>query len=199
MTYLSRKQLVVLLRHGQTDWTITGQHTSRTELPLTEAGKDEARSARNRLGQFTFSRVLSSPMQRAVETCQLAGLSDNPELNADLCEWNYGRYEGLTSKEIHADNPKWSLWTDGAPDGESPQQVSNRADQIIELVRETDGDVALVGHGHFTRVLGARWVNLPAAEGEGLGLSTAAICVLGYEHANPVLWHWNETGLLSAP
>jgi probable phosphoglycerate mutase len=186
--------VVVLVRHGETTWSASGQHTSTTELELTARGEQQAVDLRPRLAGYRFGLVLSSPRTRARRTAELAGLTVSA-IDEDLAEWAYGRYEGLTSAQILAERPDWSLWTDGAPDGEAPAQVQARVEHLLARVRPLteDGDVALVAHGHILRVVGARWVGLPTGAGALLGLDTASISVLGFERDQPVLAHWNLT------
>jgi probable phosphoglycerate mutase len=184
--------VVVAIRHGETEWSATGRHTSITDVTLTPLGEQQAVALTDRLGGYRFTAVLTSPRQRARRTAELAGLPE-PVIDDDLAEWAYGAYEGITTAQIHAERPDWTLWTDGGPDGESPAQVQHRADRVLARVRPllADGDVALVAHGHVLRVLGARWVGLPVAAGGLLALDTASISVLGFEHGQPVLSHWN--------
>jgi probable phosphoglycerate mutase len=183
---------LVLIRHGETEWSANGRHTSRTDLPLTERGEQQAQRLRGALAGPDFAAVLSSPRKRCLRTAQLAGLSVT-DADEDLSEWDYGRYEGLTSAQIREQRPDWKLWRDGCPDGESPQQVGARLDRLLSRARTLaeNGDVVLVGHGHSLRVAGARWVDLPAAAGEALYLGTATLSRLGYEHSHPVLREWN--------
>ena len=182
------------MRHGETEWTLTGQHTGHTDIPLTEQGRDESRALCAELSQRTFAAVYSSPMSRALETCRLAGLGDVCETAEDLMEWDYGEYEGLTTAEIREQKPKWSLWLDGAPGGESAADVGARADRLVKDVRTLEGDVAVFGHGHLLRVLAARWVGLAPADGRLLALDPATISVLGYERETPVIKRWNDPG-----
>jgi broad specificity phosphatase PhoE len=184
---------IVLIRHGQTEWSANGRHTSYTDLPLTLEGERQARSAGERIAGREFVAVLSSPRERALRTAGLAGLTVT-ETTEDLAEWNYGEYEGITTPQIRAGRPGWSLWTDGCPGGESPEQVGERLDRVLDRVREllTGGDVALIGHGHCLRVAGARWIGLPPAAGGLLKLDTATYSALGWEHGDdPVLASWN--------
>ncbi|WP_328470224.1 histidine phosphatase family protein [Actinoplanes sp. NBC_00393] len=184
---------IVLVRHGQTEWSANGRHTSYTELPLTSEGERQARVVGEQLAGRTFAAVLSSPRKRARHTADLAGLTVT-EVTEDLAEWNYGEYEGITTKQIRATRPDWSLWTDGCPGGESPEQAGARLDRVLARAREltADGDVALVAHGHCLRVAGARWVGLPPSAGGLLKLDTATLSVLGFEHeVDPVLITWN--------
>ena len=181
-----------LVRHGETDWSRSGRHTGRTDLPLTPAGEDEARGLRAVLGDVRPALVLCSPLLRARDTARLAGYQDIV-IDNDLAEWDYGDYEGRTSAEIRAQQPGWTLWTDGVPNGERIEQVSARADRVIDRARAAlaDGPVVLVAHGHISRVIGARWITLPAQAGANLALGTAAPSVLGFQYDAPVIVHWN--------
>ena len=183
----------VLVRHGQTEWSVSGQHTGRTDIPLTDEGRRHARALGARLAGWRFRRVLSSPLARALDTCRLAGFGDRVELTADLREWEYGAYEGRRTADIREERPGWGLWVHGVPDGETVDDVGQRADRAIEAVRAEEGDVALFAHGHILRVLGARWIGLPPDHGRLLALSTASISVLGWERETPVVERWNET------
>ncbi len=182
---------LVLVRHGETEWTITGQHTGRTDIPLTSNGREEARRVGSLLVGRTFAWVLSSPLTRALETCRLAGMGEAVETTDDLMEWDYGQYEGLTTAEIRKGNPRWSLWLDGAPGGETASDVAVRVDTVIKEAREQDGDVLVFAHGHVLRVLAARWLGLSPSEGRLFALHPAAVCTLGYERETAVLVHWN--------
>jgi probable phosphoglycerate mutase len=183
---------IVLVRHGQTEWSAAGRHTSYTDLDLTAEGEQQALAAGRRLAGRKFAAVISSPRKRALRTAELAGLTVTA-VSDDLAEWNYGEYEGLTSETIHETNPGWSLWTDGAPGGESPEQVAARLDRVLAQARRLldQGDVALVAHGHSLRVAGARWIGLPASGGGLLKLDTATVSTLGFEHTNQVIDTWN--------
>jgi probable phosphoglycerate mutase len=185
---------IVLVRHAETEWSRSGRHTGRTDIPLTDTGRDVARALAARLSRRRFERVIVSPLRRARETCELSGLGAQAEVREDLAEWDYGDYEGLTTPEIHALRPGWNLWRDGCPGGETPEQVGRRADRVIAELTSVHGDVAVFSHGHMLRVLGARWIELEPAAGGRLALSAGAISVLGYERATAVLAHWNETG-----
>jgi broad specificity phosphatase PhoE len=182
-------QQVWLIRHGETEWSRSGQHTGRTDIGLTEAGEARARAIAPTLAAHRFVAVFSSPLQRARQTAELAGFA--PELVGELSEWDYGDYEGRTTADIQHDRPGWSLWRDGTPNGETAAEVGVRADVVIARVRRIDGDVALFAHGHLLRVLAVRWVSLPAADGRLLALDTGAICVLSYERETPVIYRWN--------
>ena len=180
-----------LVRHGETEWSRSGQHTSRTDLPLTADGERQAAGLKRMLAGHTFALVLSSPMKRAVDTCRLVGLT--PQISGDLIEWDYGDYEGLTTPEIQKRVPGWTVWTGPAPNGETVEQVATRADRVISRARSAGGDVALFGHGHLLRVLAARWIGLEPAAGRLLALSTASVSVLGYERDVRVIRLWNQT------
>lgn len=184
----------MLVRHGLTEWSATGRHTSYTDLDLTPDGERQARTVGAALAGHRFAAVRVSPRRRAVRTAELAGLGA-AEVDEDLVEWDYGEYEGLTTVQIHQGRPEWRLWTDGCPGGESPAQVEARLDRALARAASllTAGDVALVGHGHALRVAGARWVGLAAAAGALLRLDTATVSVLGYEHDRPVLVRWNAS------
>ena len=184
---------VVLVRHGQTEWSLSGQHTGTTDIPLTEQGRRHAEALGARLAGWRFERVLSSPLARALDTCRLAGMGDRAEVTDDLREWDYGEYEGRRTLDIREERPGWGLWVDGVPGGETVDEVGRRADRVIETVRHADGDVALFAHGHVLRVLAARWVGLPPDHGRLLALSTASISVLGWERETAVVERWNET------
>ena len=180
-----------VVRHGATEWSLSGQHTSRTDLPLTEAGRAQARADADTLAGVGFSLVLSSPLRRARETCELCGFAGAAELTDDLREWDYGEYEGLTTPAIRERDPGWLLWTDGCPGGESPAQIGARVDRLLERVAGVDGDVLCFAHGHLLRVVAARWCELPVAAGQRFALATAGVGVLGHEHETRVLSHWS--------
>ncbi|MBJ7597119.1 MAG: histidine phosphatase family protein [Candidatus Nephthysia bennettiae] len=188
---------VFLIRHGETEWSKSGQHTGGTNLPLTEAGMEQGRLLTDRLKGIEFATVLTSPLQRAMETCRQADLLHRAEVLDELREWDYGAYEGLTTPEIWRQRADWSIWMHGAPQGESPEQVAERADRVLERARTADGDVALFSHGHMLRAVGARWLGLPVAAGQHLMLSTASVSVLGYERETPVIRLWNGRAHLS--
>jgi broad specificity phosphatase PhoE len=187
--------VVYLARHGETPWSLTGQHTGLTDLPLTERGERNARALASRLNGLNFARVLTSPLQRAARTCALAGFASAAEIDRGLLEWNYGQYEGRRTAEIHVERPDWELFRDGCPGGESPDQVAARADEVLSRVRGARGDVLLFSSGHFLRVLAARWLGLAPAAARYLLLSTASLSALGYEHnrSQPVIRLWNDT------
>ena len=180
-----------LVRHGETEWSRTGAHTGRTDLPLTAAGRDNAAALGRYLAGRHFSLVLCSPMQRARETCRLAGFGDVAQAEPNLCEWDYGDFEGRTTAEIQKEIPEWSLWVSGVRNGETIGQVAARADAVIARALQADGDVALFAHGHILRILAARWLGLPGDAGRLLALGTAALSSLGYERETRVITRWN--------
>ena len=187
--------IVYLARHGETDWSLTGQHTGLTDLPLTQRGEWNARRLGNRLKGLNFDKVFCSPLQRARRTCELAGFQSALLVDTDLVEWNYGEYEGKTSAEILAQRPGWDLFRDGCPGGETPQQVGARADRVIDRLHVVPGDSLLFSSGHFIRVLAAHWIDsVTEAPGRHFLLSTASLSALGYEHdlSRPVIRLWND-------
>ena len=185
------QQKVYLLRHGETEWSLNGRHTGVTDIPLTENGRKLARQLQPILAREKFVTVFTSPLQRARDTCDLAGLGTLASIDRDLMEWNYGEYEGLTTDQIRQTRPDWSVFRDGCPGGESPPEVSVRADRIVSRVRAVDGNVVLFSHGHILRVLAARWINLSAGYGENFLLDTATLNVLGYYRESPAFKIWN--------
>ena len=187
--------VVYLARHGETAWSISGQHTGLTDLPLTDRGESNARRLGDRLKGLRFDKVFTSPLQRAVRTCELAGFGARAEVDRDLLEWNYGEYEGLRTAEIHAKRPNWELFRDGCPGGESPTQIGARADRVVSRIREIGGNVLIFSSGHILRVLTARWLGLEPAGGKYFALSTASLSALSYEHnlSKPVIQLWNDT------
>jgi probable phosphoglycerate mutase len=182
-----------LIRHGETEWSLSGAHTGRTDIPLTMAGREQAAALGRALGSKVFALVLTSPLSRARDTCEAAGFGMRAEVDQNLREWDYGEYEGRTTREIHKRNPQWSLWRDGAPRGETPEQVAARADAVIARAEAAAGDVALFAHGHLLRVLTARWVGLDAAAGRLFALGTSSVSTLGYERDTRVITRWNLT------
>lgn len=193
-------QRVFILRHGETDWTLSGQHTGTTDLPLTEKGKEEAKLIKAVIENERFVKVFSSPMQRSIETAKIAGLK-NLEIDPNLSEWNYGKYEGIKTKDIIKEVGAWNIFDNGCPAGEIADQVGKRADLVIKKILEQDGDVAIISHGHFSRVFAARWLKQPAAFGKLLYLNTASISILTFEHHNlnePIIKTWNSTTHLRA-
>jgi broad specificity phosphatase PhoE len=194
--------VVYLARHGETAWSLSGQHTGRTDLPLTERGERNAGALGQRLRGLSFAKVFSSPLQRATRTCELAGFGAVAEIDPELVEWDYGDYEGRRTAEIHAERPGWLLFRDGCPGGESPAQAGARADRVIARVRAVRGDVLLFSSAHFLRTIAARWLGLEAGAGRYFPLGTAALSQLGYEHNNPAeptIRLWNETAHVEAP
>jgi broad specificity phosphatase PhoE len=188
--------VIFLARHGETAWSLTGQHTGLTDLPLTERGEHTARRLGKRLKGMAFAKVLTSPLQRAAKTCELAGFAAQAEIEADLVEWDYGEYEGRRGAEIRADRPDWNLFLDGCPGGESPVQIAARADRVVSRVRAFQGDVLLFTSGHFIRVLATRWLGLePTVNCRYFMLSTASLSALGYEESlsRPAVRFWNDT------
>lgn len=188
--------IVYVARHGETAWSLTGQHTGRTDLPLTEHGRENARRLGERLRELTFARVFTSPLQRAATTCELAGYGGVADIDPDLVEWDYGQYEGRRTAEIRAERPGWQLFRDGCPGGESPAQISARADRVVAQVRAVGDNVLLFSSGHFIRVLAARWLGVePTVNARHFMLSTASLSALGYENeiSRPVIRLWNET------
>jgi probable phosphoglycerate mutase len=188
---VAKSQQVYLIRHGETEWSLSGQHTGITDIPLTENGKKVATLLAPVLARESFALVLTSPLERARKTCELAGLGERAEIDLDLMEWSYGEYEGLTPKQIHAKAPDWMLFRDGSPGGESPKQVGARIDRVIARVRAVNGHAALFAHGHVFRVFAARWLGLPAAEGCCFLLDTATLSILSYYRGIPAVKRWN--------
>ena len=182
---------LIIVRHGATEWSKSGQHTSRTDLPLLPEGREQAEAVTPKLAGFDFSLVLCSPLLRARETCELAGFDDGAEICDDLTEWGYGDYEGLTSPQIWEQRPDWNLWRDGCPAGESPAQVSARADAVLGRIAGIDGDVLAFAHGHILRVLTVRWLTLDVTAGAHFKLETASLGVLGHERSTPVVEGWS--------
>jgi broad specificity phosphatase PhoE len=186
--------VVYLARHGETAWSLSGQHTGLTDLPLTERGERNARQLAKRLQGIPFAKVFTSPLQRARRTCELAGFGAVAEVLSELVEWNYGDYEGRRTAEIQAERPGWNIFRDGCPGGETPAQVADRANRVIDKVRAIEGNVLLFSSGHFLRVLAARWLDLAAEAGRYFFLSTASVSILGYEHdfVEPTIRLWND-------
>ena len=187
--------MVYLARHGETAWSLTGQHTGLTDLPLTERGEKNAARLGERLAGVDFARVFKSPMQRASRTCELAGFGGVAEVDRNLVEWNYGDYEGLRTVEIHERHGDWQLFRDGCPGGESPGEVGARADEVVRRLRGINGDVLIFSSGHFLRMLAARWLGIEPAAGRFLALNTASLSALGYENnlSQPAIRFWNDT------
>ena len=184
-------QQVYLARHGETEWSLSGQHTGITDIPLTENGRNLAKRLAPVFATERFALVLTSPLERARKTCELAGLGAHAEIDRDLMEWNYGEYEGLTPKQIDAQAPGWMLFRDGCPGGETPEQAGARADRVIARVRAAEGHVALFAHGHIFRVFAARWLGLPAMAGCHFLLDTATLSILSYYRNLPAIRRWN--------
>jgi len=182
---------VLAIRHGETTWSLSGQHTGTTDIPLTDNGRRLAQRMGRVLVEKEFGLVLCSPLQRARETCELAGFGDKAIIDSDLVEWNYGKYEGLTPQQIHDIAPGWMIFQDGCPGGESPEEVGTRVDRVIARARAAESDVALFAHGHVLRVLAARWIGLPASGGQHFLLGTGTLSVLGYYRGIPALRIWN--------
>jgi probable phosphoglycerate mutase len=188
--------IIYLARHGETAWSLTGQHTGLTDLPLTDHGEQVAVHLGTRLKGITFERVFTSPLQRATRTCELAGFKSVAVTDPDLVEWDYGDYEGLTGVEIRSKNPDWQLFDDGAPGGESTQQARRRADRVVKRIRKIDGNVLVFSSGHFIRLLACRWIGLPGtSNARRFMLTTASLSALGYENtlSRPVVRLWNDT------
>ncbi len=184
-----------LIRHGQTEWSLSGQHTGQTDLPLTSEGERQASNLATVLGGINFSQILTSPLQRARRTCELSGLSHRCEIEPDLVEWNYGKYEGLTSDEIEKGQPSWNLFRDGAPGGESPGEIAERADRLISRLRALTGNIALFSHGHLFSALAMRWIELPVVNATHFELSTSSVSILGFANHHPdipVISGWNS-------
>ena len=197
---LNGHQVIYLARHGETAWSLSGQHTGRTDLPLTERGECNARRLGERLKDLEFARVFTSPLQRASRTCELAGFGHRAEIDPDLMEWNYGDYEGLTTGEITAKRPDWELFRDGFPGGESFDEIGARADRVVNRVRAVDGNVLLFSSAHFLRVLAARWLGQPVGSARFFLLGTASLSTLTHEHnlSEPVIGLWNDTRHLTS-
>lgn len=184
-------QQIYLVRHGETEWSLSGQHTGITDIPLTANGRRAAKLFEPIFANLSFALVLTSPLERARTTCELAGFGGRAEVDRDLMEWNYGDYEGLTRNQIRAKSPKWMLFNDGCSGGESPEQVGARADRVIARIRATDGHVVIFAHGHILRVLTARWLGFPVAAGRHFLLDTATLSILSYERDIPAVKRWN--------
>jgi probable phosphoglycerate mutase len=181
------------VRHGETEWSRTGRHTGRTDVPLGEAGRSQAEALGARLAGREFALVLTSPLSRALDTCRLAGFGERAHVRDELAEWDYGAYEGRTTDEIRRGRPGWSLWADGVVGGETPEQVGARADRVLAELDRAGGDAAVFSHGHFLRVLAARYLGFPPEDGRLLALDPATISVLGHEHEWRAIRHWNDT------
>jgi probable phosphoglycerate mutase len=186
-----------LIRHGETEWSLGGRHTGLTDIPLTKNGEEQARQLRERLRGHEFSLVMTSPLRRARDTCALVGLTRTAIVDPDLSEWNYGGYEGLTSAEIRAENPGWTIWHNGVPAGETVEDVRARVDRAMARAVDTTGDAAIFAHGHYLRAFAARWLGLGIAAGGLFALDTASVSILGYEHGRRAVRHWNDISHLS--
>jgi len=189
---MAEQQHIWLVRHGETEWSKSGQHTGRTDIPLTATGAQQGRALGRHLAGRQFALVLTSPLARARQTCRLAGFDGVAEVSDDLLEWNYGIYEGRTTAAVRAEQPGWSIWTTTVPEGETVEQVGERARRVIARVASVAGDVALFAHAHFLRIFAACWVGLPPIHGRNLTLGTASLCVLGYERETRVIQVWNQ-------
>jgi broad specificity phosphatase PhoE len=186
------KKKIFLVRHGETEWTNSGQHTGITDIPLTKNGESQAEQLGKRLRGHSFAAVFCSPLKRSQSTCEIAGLFKTAKIDPDLIEWNYGKFEGLTSEEIRKASPHWNIFLNGAPGGESVADVGARANKVLAKINSIHGDVALFSHGHFLRALAARWLGLPAQDGRLLDLSPGSLSILGFEREERVLLLWNE-------
>jgi probable phosphoglycerate mutase len=193
MHYPNKK--VYLIRHAETAWSLSGQHTGETDIPLTKKGEADATHLKEKLEGHPFELVLCSPLQRAKKTCEIAGLLTEATLDPDLVEWNYGDYEGLTREQIQKKSPHWNVFSDGGPHGESPDDISARANKVLAKILPLEGDVALFSHGHFLRALAACWLGLPVQQGRLFSLSPCTISILGFERSTPVLCLWNQSAL----
>ena len=185
---------IAVVRHGQTEWSVNGRHTGTTDIPLTDHGREEARASAPLVQALAVDHVRCSPLQRARETCDLLGLAVAPAIDPDLVEWDYGIYEGITTKEIRETVPTWTVWFGGCPDGETPEQVATRVDRVIAAARAAGGTTLVVAHGHVLRVLTARWLGLPPQDGRFFRLDTATVSLLGWERETPVILKWNTRG-----
>ena len=189
-------QQIYLVRHGETEWSLSGQHTGITDIPLTANGKKVAKLFEPLFAKMSFALILTSPLERARMTCELAGLDNLAEIDYDLMEWNYGEYEGLTSKQILAKSPEWMLFSDGCPGGESPEQVGARVDRVITKIYMANGNVVIFSHGHILRALAARWLGFPVVEGRHFMLDTATLSILSYYRNIPAVKRWNAPLLI---
>ncbi|MBC24663.1 MAG: histidine phosphatase family protein [Phycisphaerae bacterium] len=189
---MSNKKQIWLLRHAETEWSVNGRHTGRTDIPLTPAGEERAKVLQKRLADKSFGLVLVSPLDRAKQTCRLAGLLDQAEEEPNLMEWDYGDYEGVKTVDIRKDVPGWTIWSAPVPNGETPEDVAARARHVIDRAMAADGDVALFSHGHFLRVLAATYLELPPQDGRFFELTTGTMCILGFEHEYRTIKLWNQ-------
>jgi len=188
---------IYLIRHGETAWTLNNQHTGMTDIPLTKKGEEDAALIGKILQNLPFTKILCSPLKRALMTCKNAGLLERAEIDPDLVEWNYEEYEGMTSAKIWEKTPHWSIFSNGAPKGESVADISSRADLVLQKIQSAGGEIALFSHGHFLRVLAARWLQLPAEQGRLFTLNPSSLSILGFERTSPViqLWNWSDKNL----
>jgi broad specificity phosphatase PhoE len=187
---------IYLIRHGETEWTLSGQHTGTTDIPLTQEGERQVEELKKRINKRDFSTILTSPLKRAIQTCELTGYLNRAKIDPDLMEWNYGDFEGKTSKEIHALYPQWSIFFDGAPNGESLADIEARTSRVLAKLEPLQGNIALFSHGHFLRALAAKWLQLSVREGRLFTLVPASLSILGYEKTTPVIQLWNDTSHL---
>jgi broad specificity phosphatase PhoE len=188
---------IFLARHGETEWSLSGQHTGTSDIPLTDNGRRHAKALGDRLAGREFAAVFTSPLSRASDTCKLAGLGDQAVVREELLEWDYGEYEGRTTADIRETVPGWTVWSHETPGGETPEEVGARCDALIEDLLQIEGNVACFGHGHLLRVLGARWMGIPPEKGANLALSTGTLSILGWERVNRTLDLWNDGGHIS--
>lgn len=188
----NRSKMIWLVRHADTEWSLSGRHTSRTDLPLVPRGEDRARALAPTLARENFELVLTSPLQRARQTASLTGFGERAVVDENLREWNYGDYEGLTTDQVHARDPSWDLWTSLCPNGESIDEVAERCRAVVRRLESVPGNVLVFAHGHVFRMLAAMWLDLPEARGRSFALKAASISVLGYEHGNRVVWQWDR-------
>ena len=195
-TPAERRPDLWLVRHGETEWSASGRHTGRTDIPLTDEGIRQARALGRHLAGRSFALVLTSPLSRAADTCGLAGYGDVAQLSEDLLEWNYGQAEGRTTAEMRAQHPGWSVWTGGPPGGETVDEVGRRTDRVIARALEVSGEVALFAHAHVLRILAARWLGLPPDDGRLFALGPASLSVLGWEREGRVISRWNDRSFL---
>jgi broad specificity phosphatase PhoE len=184
--------MIWLIRHGETEWSLSGAHTGRTDIPLTPAGEESARAIGRELGGREFALVLTSPLSRAIRTCELAGFGEHAQIDPNLAEWNYGEYEGLTTEQIRKQHPGWFLFRDGVPGGETIGQVAARAHDVVDRAAQIEGDVALFAHGHILRILATCWLGLPPEDAKMFVLGTGAISLLGFEHETRAILRWND-------
>ncbi len=188
----SKVKRIYLIRHGETEWTLSGQHTGTTDIPLTQNGRKQAHLLAQKLQSLKFQSVYVSPMQRAKETCAIAGFADQAKEDPLLVEWNYGKYEGITSQEIHQTNPQWNIFLQGAPEGESVADIQRRTEKLLQIYAKTPGNIAIFSHGHILRSLAVRFIELPIAEGRHFSLFPGSISILASENTMPAIYLWND-------